>query len=135
MRLWIDSQSRLTGKVSVTDPCRPAKSLPMQGVMLYFSGSGVQIFSLAMIFSLLTGPIGAVFGILKSESARRCPGRLQCSLPLSGRGRWGQSDFGPADQGRTGELNVEGMPLAAVYPGPAEGRCGQAEFRQSCGPF
>lgn len=40
----------------------------MQGVMLYFSGSGVQIFSLAMIFSLLTGPITAVAGILKSMS-------------------------------------------------------------------
>lgn len=43
--------------------------------MLYFSGSGVQIFSLAMIFSLLTGPIGAVMGILKSESEVKGRGR------------------------------------------------------------
>ena len=47
----------------------------MQGIMLYFSGSGVQIFSLAMIFSLLTGPIGAVMGILKSESEVKGRGR------------------------------------------------------------
>jgi len=37
----------------------------MQGMMLYFSGSGIQIFSLGMIFMLLTGPITAVIGIFK----------------------------------------------------------------------
>lgn len=47
---------------------RPAKSLPMQGMMLYFSGSGVQIFSLGMIFMLLTQPITAVLGIFKCQS-------------------------------------------------------------------
>jgi hypothetical protein len=47
---------------------RPAKSLPMQGMMLYFSGSGIQIFSLGMIFVLLTGPITAVIGIFKCAS-------------------------------------------------------------------
>jgi len=46
---------------------RPAKSLPMQGMMLYFSGSGIQIFSLGMIFMLLTGPITAVIGIFKCK--------------------------------------------------------------------
>ncbi|WVR07046.1 hypothetical protein IAU60_004085 [Kwoniella sp. DSM 27419] len=52
----------------------PAKSLPMQAVMLYFSGSGVQIFSLGMIFMLLTGPITAVFNIFRAfESLRPTP--------------------------------------------------------------
>lgn len=35
--------------------------------MLYFSGSGVQIFSLGMIFMLLTGPLGAVSSVFRSE--------------------------------------------------------------------
>lgn len=39
----------------------------MQAIMLYFSGSGVQIFSLGTIFMLVTGPIGALLGILRSE--------------------------------------------------------------------
>ncbi|KAK8864409.1 hypothetical protein IAR55_001657 [Kwoniella newhampshirensis] len=52
----------------------PAKSLPMQGIMLYFSGSGIQIFSLGMIFMLLTGPISAVFNIFRAfESLRITP--------------------------------------------------------------
>ncbi|OCF36834.1 endoplasmic reticulum protein [Kwoniella heveanensis BCC8398] len=52
----------------------PAKSLPMQAIMLYFSGSGVQIFSLGMIFMLLTGPITAVFNIFRAfESLRPTP--------------------------------------------------------------
>lgn len=42
----------------------------MQGMMLYFSGSGVQIFSLGMIFMLLTGPITSVLGIFKGEPSR-----------------------------------------------------------------
>lgn len=33
--------------------------------MLYFSGSGIQIFSLGMIFMLLTQPISAVFNIFQ----------------------------------------------------------------------
>ena len=48
----------------------PAKSLPMQGMMLYFSGSGIQIFSLGMIFMLLTGPITAVIGIFKCKTLK-----------------------------------------------------------------
>ncbi|KAK1924220.1 putative endoplasmic reticulum protein [Papiliotrema laurentii] len=49
----------------------PAKTLPMQAVMLYFSGSGIQIFSLGMIFMLLTQPITAVFNIFKAFEALR----------------------------------------------------------------
>jgi len=49
----------------------PAKGLPMQAIMLYFSGSGVQIFSLGVIFMLLTSPISAVFNILKAFEAFR----------------------------------------------------------------
>ncbi|ODN79778.1 hypothetical protein L202_03689, partial [Cryptococcus amylolentus CBS 6039] len=48
----------------------PAKSLPMQGIMLYFSGSGIQIFSLGMIFMLLTQPLSAVFNIFRGISRR-----------------------------------------------------------------
>lgn len=33
--------------------------------MLYFSGSGIQIFSLGMIFMLLTSPISAVLNIFR----------------------------------------------------------------------
>ncbi|KAG7086487.1 hypothetical protein E1B28_002437 [Marasmius oreades] len=34
----------------------PAKSLPMQGFMLYMSGGGVQIFSMGIVFMLLLSP-------------------------------------------------------------------------------
>ncbi|KDQ59670.1 hypothetical protein JAAARDRAFT_33240 [Jaapia argillacea MUCL 33604] len=34
----------------------PAKSLPMQGFMLYMSGGGVQIFSMGIVFMLLLNP-------------------------------------------------------------------------------
>lgn len=43
----------------------------MQAIMLYFSGSGIQIFSLGMIFMLVTGPITAVAGIFKGISLSR----------------------------------------------------------------
>ncbi|RSH87344.1 hypothetical protein EHS25_003253 [Saitozyma podzolica] len=49
----------------------PAKSLPMQAIMLYFSGSGIQIFSLGMIFMLLTSPISAVLNIFRAFEAFR----------------------------------------------------------------
>ena len=48
----------------------------MQAIMLYFSGSGVQIFSLGMIFMLLTGPITSVLGIFKGELSHHHSGRL-----------------------------------------------------------
>lgn len=41
--------------------------------MLYFSGSGIQIFSLGMIFMLLTGPFGAISNVLRGTS---CPIQL-----------------------------------------------------------
>ncbi|KAI0668443.1 hypothetical protein C8Q78DRAFT_259194 [Trametes maxima] len=34
----------------------PAKSLPMQAFMLYMSGGGVQIFSMGIVFMLLSSP-------------------------------------------------------------------------------
>ena len=52
----------------------------MQAVMLYFSGSGVQIFSLGMIFMLLTGPITAVFEMFKGKSSTHSHAH-QRSLP------------------------------------------------------
>jgi hypothetical protein len=55
----------------------------MQGIMLYFSGSGVQIFSLGIIFMLLTSPISAVLSIFKGTLT--CPlyalwGDLWCNV-------------------------------------------------------
>ncbi|KAH9948117.1 DUF1077-domain-containing protein [Amylocystis lapponica] len=34
----------------------PAKSLPMQAFMLYMSGGGVQVFSMGIVFMLLSSP-------------------------------------------------------------------------------
>ena len=45
----------------------PAKSLPMQAIMLYMSGSGIQIFSMGIVWMLLTSPFKACFQIIKSE--------------------------------------------------------------------
>ncbi|KAH8824703.1 DUF1077-domain-containing protein [Flagelloscypha sp. PMI_526] len=41
----------------------PAKSLPMQGFMLYMSGSGVQIFSIGIVFMLLMNPFKNIAGM------------------------------------------------------------------------
>ncbi|KAK7037467.1 hypothetical protein VNI00_010959 [Paramarasmius palmivorus] len=41
----------------------PAKSLPMQGFMLYMSGGGVQIFSMGIVFMLLLSPFRNIAGI------------------------------------------------------------------------
>ncbi|KAF8510587.1 DUF1077-domain-containing protein [Gautieria morchelliformis] len=41
----------------------PAKSLPMQGFMLYMSGGGVQIFSMGIVAMLLFSPFKALAGI------------------------------------------------------------------------
>ncbi len=43
----------------------PAKSLPMQAFMLYMSGSGVQIFSMGIVWMLLTSPWSAVMQLLQ----------------------------------------------------------------------
>jgi len=41
----------------------PAKSLPMQAFMLYMSGGGVQIFSMGIVFMLLSSPFKNLAGI------------------------------------------------------------------------
>ncbi|KAG6831226.1 hypothetical protein H0H92_012023 [Tricholoma furcatifolium] len=41
----------------------PAKALPMQAFMLYMSGSGVQIFSMGIVFMLLFTPFKNVAGM------------------------------------------------------------------------
>ncbi|KAF9265824.1 endoplasmic reticulum protein [Marasmius fiardii PR-910] len=41
----------------------PAKSLPMQGFMLYMSGGGVQIFSMSIVFMLLLSPFRNIAGM------------------------------------------------------------------------
>ncbi|KAI0806842.1 hypothetical protein C8Q74DRAFT_1224593 [Fomes fomentarius] len=41
----------------------PAKSLPMQAFMLYMSGGGVQIFSMGIVFMLLSSPFKNVASI------------------------------------------------------------------------
>ncbi|TFK25817.1 endoplasmic reticulum protein [Coprinopsis marcescibilis] len=41
----------------------PAKQLPMQAFMLYMSGSGVQIFSMGIVFMLLMTPFKNVFSM------------------------------------------------------------------------
>ena len=46
----------------------PAKSLPMQAFMLYMSGSGVQIFSMGIIFMLLSSPFKNLASINTSAS-------------------------------------------------------------------
>ena len=38
----------------------PAKSLPMNAIMLYMSGSGVQIFSMMAVGMLITGPLKGI---------------------------------------------------------------------------
>lgn len=47
----------------------PAKSLPMNAIMLYMSGSGVQIFSMMAVGMLITGPLR---GISTMNSCKLC---------------------------------------------------------------
>jgi len=49
----------------------PAKSLPMQAFMLYMSGSGVQIFSIGIVFMLLFSPFKNIAGMNEGMSGRR----------------------------------------------------------------
>jgi ER membrane protein complex subunit 4 len=44
----------------------PVKQLPMQAIMLYMSGSGIQIFTIGIVFMLLSSPLKAVSSINKS---------------------------------------------------------------------
>lgn len=46
---------------------RPAKSLPMQAFMLYMSGSGIQLFSMGIVWALLTSPWQAAWNVLTSK--------------------------------------------------------------------
>ena len=46
----------------------PAKSLPMQAFMLYMSGGGVQIFSMGIVFMLLSSPFKNLASINTSTS-------------------------------------------------------------------
>ncbi|KAG8832222.1 hypothetical protein FRC17_001720 [Serendipita sp. 399] len=51
----------------------PAKQLPMQMIMVYFSGGGVQIFSMGMVAMLLASPFKAVAG-MNEAFAQFAPG-------------------------------------------------------------
>jgi hypothetical protein len=53
----------LKGKRAWDTAIAPAKQLPMQLMMVYFSGGGVQIFSIGMVAMLLTAPFRAFSGI------------------------------------------------------------------------
>ncbi|ESK88268.1 endoplasmic reticulum protein [Moniliophthora roreri MCA 2997] len=71
------SSSKMTSKSIVNSPRQqqlkqdrawdlaigPAKSLPMQGFMLYMSGGGVQIFSMGIVFMLLLTPFRNIAGM------------------------------------------------------------------------
>jgi hypothetical protein len=39
----------------------------MQAIMLYMSGSGIQIFSMGIVWMLLTSPFKACMNIIQSE--------------------------------------------------------------------
>lgn len=53
----------------------PAKQIPMQGFMLYMSGTGVQIFSMMVVGMLLTNPIKAIMTIKTSFAPYSTPGK------------------------------------------------------------
>lgn len=59
----------------------PAKSVPMQGFMLYMSGSGVQIFSMMVVSMLLTNPAKAIMTISSSFAPYTTPGKPNALLP------------------------------------------------------
>lgn len=63
----------------------PAKQLPMQMVMVYFSGGGVQIFSMGMVAMLLAAPFKAFAGMNEGERCctKGCPlalGTKRCAM-------------------------------------------------------
>jgi hypothetical protein len=47
----------------------------MQAIMLYMSGSGIQIFSMGIVWMLLTSPFKACLNIIKSEYIHLSTGR------------------------------------------------------------
>ncbi|SAM80286.1 related to EMC4-member of a transmembrane complex required for efficient folding of proteins in the ER [Ustilago bromivora] len=53
----------------------PAKSLPMNAIMLYMSGSGVQIFSMMAVGMLITGPIKGISTMNSAFDRLSSPGQ------------------------------------------------------------
>lgn len=51
----------------------PAKSLPMNAIMLYMSGSGVQIFSMMAVGMLITGPLRGISTMNSGEHPTNLP--------------------------------------------------------------
>jgi hypothetical protein len=74
--------------------------------MLYFSGSGIQIFSLGMIFMLLTSPISAVLNIFRGTCD---PRRLPNSTP--------RCDNGLIHTMRLTRRSVRGIPTDSTQDG------------------
>ncbi|KAJ7221649.1 DUF1077-domain-containing protein [Mycena pura] len=58
-----ESYNALKEKRALDFAIAPAKSLPMQAFMLYMSGSGVQIFSIGIVFMLLLTPFKNLAGM------------------------------------------------------------------------
>ncbi|KAG5651501.1 hypothetical protein H0H81_008395 [Sphagnurus paluster] len=58
-----DSYNELKEKRAWEHAIAPAKALPMQAFMLYMSGSGVQIFSMGIVFMLLFTPFKNIAGM------------------------------------------------------------------------
>ncbi|SNX83299.1 related to EMC4 - member of a transmembrane complex required for efficient folding of proteins in the ER [Melanopsichium pennsylvanicum] len=53
----------------------PAKSLPMNAIMLYMSGSGVQIFSMMAVGMLITGPLKGISTMNSAFDRLSSPGQ------------------------------------------------------------
>ncbi|TBU43804.1 hypothetical protein BD309DRAFT_990734 [Dichomitus squalens] len=63
----------------------PAKSLPMQAFMLYMSGGGVQIFSMGIVFMLLSSPfknLAAINTAFAPFAPASAPPKSLTTLPL-----------------------------------------------------
>ncbi|KAJ7063603.1 DUF1077-domain-containing protein [Mycena amicta] len=58
-----ESYNELKEKRALDFAIAPAKQLPMQAFMLYMSGSGVQIFSIGIVFMLLLSPFKNIAGM------------------------------------------------------------------------
>jgi len=48
----------------------PAKTIPMNAIMIYMSGNGVQIFSVMITAMLFWQPIKAIFTLNQSKSEK-----------------------------------------------------------------
>jgi ER membrane protein complex subunit 4 len=53
----------------------PAKTIPMNAIMIYMSGTGVQIFSVMITAMLFWQPIKAIFTLNQSKSHEIEPSR------------------------------------------------------------